>query len=150
MAFGPIIPPAGSGGGGSGFAPVTITGTTDSIDESDAADLDIALPAGVTDFFVMGARLTRTAGASALAGVALYQTDARSDAASHVFGDSFSGVDMPGPVKGPLNTTGGNSSRAGICIQSDGEFARLVVYNRDFSSPGTFQVELDILPHSGA
>lgn len=149
MAFGPIIPPASSGGGGGGLTPVTITGETAEVDASDATDLDIALPAGITRYNIVGARLTRTGGTSALCGVAVYQTEARSDAASFVFGDSFSGVDMPGPVKGPLNTTGGNTSRAPIAIQSDGQFARLVVSNRDFSNAGTFSIALDILPLGG-
>lgn len=147
MPFGPMI---GGGGSGSSFSPVTISGVTSSIDPTDATNLAIALPAGITQFFVMGARLSRDAGDSALCGVALHEQADRLDTASFVFGDAFSGVDMPGPVSGPRNTTGGNTSRAGICIQSEGEFAYLVVSNRDFSDEGAFSVELDILPYAGA
>lgn len=148
MARGSIYPaPAPAGGGGGGFAPVTITGTTGEIANSSAADLDIALPAGITRYEIVGARVTRTAGAASTCSVAVYQTDARSDTAVYVFGDSFSGVDMPGPVKGPVTPApGGAVSRAPISIQSESEFARLTIANPDFDDPGTFAVELDILP----
>lgn len=145
MAFGPVIGGGGSGGGG-GLAVVTLTGATAEVDPSDATDLDLALPSGITQFFILGARLTRTAGTSALGGVGVHEQSNRLDTASWVFGDSFSGVDMPGPVNGPINTTGGNTSRAGICITSDAENVHLVVYNRDFSDAGTFSVSVDILP----
>ncbi|MCB9553519.1 MAG: hypothetical protein H6705_16880 [Myxococcales bacterium] len=147
MAFYPII--GGGGGAGGGFGPVTITGTTEEIAASASADLDIPLPSGTTRYTIVGARLSRTAGTSALCGVAVYQTDARSDAASYVFGNAFGGVDMPGPVKGPLDTTGGNSSRAPISLQSDDEFVRLTLTNNDFDDAGTFALELDILPLGG-
>lgn len=146
MAFGPIIGGGGGGGGGGGFAPATITGSTGEIAASSSADLNVALPAGVTRYTIVGARLSRTAGASALCGVAVYQTNARNDAASYVFGNQFGGVDMPGPIKGPVDTTGGNTSRSPIAIQSDGEFARLTFTNGDFDDAGTFAIELDILP----
>lgn len=147
MGFGPIIGGSGSGGGGgSGLAVVTLTGATAEIDAADATDLDLALPSGVSQFFILGARLTRTAGSSALGGVGVHEQSNRLDSASWLFGDSFSGVDMPGPVNGPRNTTGGNLSRAGVCVSSDAEFVHLVVYNRDFSDAGTFSVSVDILP----
>lgn len=148
MAFGPLIPGGSSGGGGSSFAPVTLTGTTASIDESTSVDLDIALPAGITRFYVVGARVARTAGASVGVAVRLYPTDARdTDDYSMVFGNQFAGVDIAGStIHGPRNTTGGNLSRAGIAMTSDGEFARLTVANTDFAEVGTFQLHLDLLP----
>lgn len=149
MAFGPIIGGGSTAGSGSAFAPVTVSGTTGEIAGSGAADLDIALP-GITQFYIIGARVSRTAGTSALVAVRLYPTDARESGHAMLFGDSFSGVDMPGPVSGPLDTTGGNTSRAGIAMTSDGEFARCTVHNGDFDDAGSYLVELDILPIDGA
>ena len=140
-----ITLPANSGGGG-GLALFTVTGTTDSIDESNAADLTLALPGGVSRFYIVGATLERAGGASALAGVTLYPTAARSSGAALLFGDAFSGVDMPGPVNGPYDTTGGNVARSGIAMASEAEFAYLTVHNRDFSNAGSFTVTITCLP----
>lgn len=151
MAFGPIIGGGSGGGGGGGLSVVTITGTTAAIDSSDATDLDVALPAGIDQFYVIGARIVRTAGASVLVGARLYPTAARNTGYSLVFGNQFGGVDIGGsPIAGPLDTTGGNESRAGIAMSSDGEFARCVIYNNDFAESGTFRLELDIIPIEGA
>jgi hypothetical protein len=133
----------GADGGGA----ITLTGTTASIDASDATDLTVALPAGITRFFVVAARITRTAGASTSAAVRLFRTAARDDIFAMVFGNPFGGLTVSDTaLDGPINNTGGNNSFAGIAGSSAAEFAYLSVYNTDFSEVGTFAVELTIQP----
>lgn len=155
MSFGPIIG-GGSGGGGGGLAPVTITATTDEIDASDAANMDIPLPAGITAATILRATVTRTAGTSTSVSVELYPTDSRASGDKAIlFGNAFGGVDITGtdvPFYGPWDTTGGNlSTNAMSYTNTDSdEFVRAVVVNRHFDQPGTFRVDLDILPLGGA
>ena len=154
MAFGPILG-GGSGGGGGGDAgiqPVYLTATTGSIDESTSADLDVALPEGITRCVVMWARLTRTAGTSIAVSAALHPDDARSGTPEEfVFGSEFTGADIGAdPIYGPAATGAGSTDRATPSYTNiDGsEFLRLVVRNTDFneSAPGTFRLDLIIYP----
>ena len=135
--------------GAPGASAVTITGATASIDASDAADLTIALPAGVTRYYVIGASITMTGGTSQLASVRAYPTAARDTDLAMLFGNQFGGVDITGvdaPVYGPYDTTGGNLSRSGMAMASVGEFVYLTVHNNDGANSGAFSVSLDILP----
>lgn len=148
MAFGPIIPPASSGG----FTPTLLTGSTAEIDASNATDVDIALPEGATGAYVLGARITRTSGACALISLAVFKAAARSDTAAFIYGDNFSGVDVPdgNPVVGPLTPVpGGIAARNGVHLPGDSGFVRLVAYNRDFGNAGAFDIEFDTIPLFG-
>lgn len=149
----PILSGGGSGGGGGdGLALVTITGTTGSIDGSDASNLDIALPAGVTRCTIMSATLTLVGGTSTSASVEVFPTDARSSGDKVcVFGNAFAGVTLAGvdePFFGPWNTTGGNISTAAMAYNNAeaDEFVRVVVHNRHFEDTGAYRVDLEILP----
>lgn len=149
MGFGRLTFFGSGGGGGGGLEIVPITGSTASIDASDATDLTIALPAGVSRFYVLGASITRTAGTSASAGVRIYPTAARDTDLAMLLGNQFAGVSLGAddvPTYGPYDTTGGNLSRSGLAMTSVGEFAYLTVHNNDGGASGTFTVTLDILP----
>lgn len=147
MAFGPIIPPVSSGGGGS-FTPTLLTGSTAEIDASDATDVDIALPEGATGAYVLGARITRTSGACALVSLAVFKAAARSDTAAYIYGDNFNGVDVldGNPIVGPLTPIpGGTAGRNGVHLPGDSGFVRLVAFNRDFANAGAFDIEFDAI-----
>lgn len=156
MAFGPLTG-GGSGGGGGGadpYAPIFLTGTTASIDEGDAAELVIALPAGVTRADIAWCEITRLAGTSISARLSAYLDDAQTGDPNPIYllGSQFGSVDLsvtPSAI-GPIDGTGGNDRRSVAAYHNqDGTAAiSLLVANTDFTddAPGTFRVDLIVRP----
>lgn len=132
------------------FAPIFLTGATAEIDASDAADLDIALPAGVSRCVILWAAIERTAGAAGSVRVILYANDARSVYPRYIFGSAFSGRPFDqNPLSGPMEESGGNGlfyTHNYTNIEGDA-FLRFVVNNQDFfEEAGTFRLDLIVLP----
>lgn len=132
------------------FAPIFLSGATAEIDASDAADLDIALPAGVSRCVVLWAAIERTAGDAGSVRVTLYANNARSVYPRYIFGSAFSGRPFDqNPLQGPMEESGGNGlfyTHNYTNIEGDA-FLRFVVNNQDFfENAGTFRLDLIVLP----
>lgn len=155
MPFGPLTGGGGGGGGGaSPTDPIFLTGTTASIDEGDAAELVLGLPAGVTRGEIAWCEITRLAGTSISARLSAYLDDAQTGDPPPIYlmGSQFGSVDLSvsGAAVGPIDTTGGNERRSPAAYHNaDGTNAiSLLVANTDFSEdrPGTFRVDLIFRP----
>ena len=127
--------------------------STGAIDESDATDINVPLPAGCSAASIQSILVTKTAGDSTSAAVTAWKTDARdsewADGNAHIFGDSFGTTVNPGPVQGPLIKLPGASPIPLLIpyININGSaFIRLSFLNTSFADSGTWDFVIHYIP----
>ena len=141
----------GGSGGEGGSTSETSLGTIDTgniASSGGTADLNFALPSGVTSCLITRIEVERTAGTGTSCTVAAYTEDDRSDAARYLMGTGFSGQTVdPGPVLGPLIDSGGTVLFFPVQYVNvdDSEFLRITVTNQDFSNDATYDVTIHVL-----
>lgn len=111
------------------------------------ANIDLALPSGVTWCTVARVSITRSGGTGETCTLLAYPDNSRAGTPQYLLGTSFSGVTVnPGPVYGPIGDVGGTTvARCTWYVNTDAsEFIRLQVVNNDISNDATYSVSVDV------
>ena len=144
-------PPAASGGGGIEAIEVSLgtLSTGELADGGGVADLDFALPSGVTRFLITEMTITRTAGTGTSVSAGVFSDDARTLNEQIVFGSGFGGITVnPGPVYGPRISISADELRVPVPYRNTEaeQFLRMEVVNQDGSNSATYDVTIRGIP----